>query len=133
MAGIGMTLFGVPGALLWAALIIIVAQVPIFGVSLVLLPAILYLFATGHPEAGIGLLVYSVVVVGMVDNVLSPILIGGKTKMHNLLVLLTILGGIRLFGPIGLIIGPTVLAGLMIVVDLYKSGVLEKGISKLRV
>lgn len=131
-ASIGMTIFGVPGAFIWGALIIVAAQVPLVGVGLVMIPAVGYLFITGHPQAGIGLAIWSVVIVGLVDNILSPFLIGGKTKMHNLLVLLSILGGIRLFGPIGLIVGPTVLAGVMIIVDLYRSGVLEKGISTLK-
>lgn len=125
-ATIGMTIFGVPGAVLWGGLAIIAAQVPMFGVSLIMIPAVAYLFITGDTGAGIGLLIWAVVVVGMVDNILSPLLIEGKTKMNGLLILISILGGLQLFGSIGLIIGPTILAAFMVIIDLYKSGILEQ-------
>ncbi|MDP2632059.1 MAG: AI-2E family transporter [Candidatus Uhrbacteria bacterium] len=124
-AALGMTIFGVPGALLWGALVVIAAQVPMFGVSLVMVPAIIYLYYTGHSGAAVGLLIWSVVIVGLVDNVLSPLLIQGRTKMHALLILISILGGLKMFGTIGLVIGPTILASIMVVLDLYKAGILE--------
>lgn len=125
-ATIGMAIFGVPGALLWGSLVIIAAQVPMLGVALIMLPAIVYLAVTGSIGAAIGLLVWSVIVVGLVDNLLSPKLIGSKTKMNELLILISILGGLQLFGAIGFILGPTILAGVMVIVELYKSGMLEK-------
>ena len=126
-ATIGMAIFGVPGFLLWGALAIIAAQIPLVGMGIIMVPAVGYLYISGHPGAAIGLAVWSVVIVGMVDNVISPFLIEGRTKMHALLILVSILGGLQLFGPIGFIIGPTILAALLVVVDLYKSGILEKG------
>ncbi|MFH1631589.1 MAG: AI-2E family transporter [bacterium] len=124
-AAIGMTIFGVPGALLWGALVIIAAQVPILGVGLVMIPAIVYLFVIGDTGSAIGLTIWSVIIVGLVDNFLSPLLIEGRTQMHALLILISILGGLQLFGSIGFIIGPTILAGVMVVLELYKSGILE--------
>ena len=126
IATIGMTIFGVPGALIWGALIIIAAQVPMLGVGVVMIPAILYLFLTGEIGSGVGLLIWSLTAVGLVDNLLQPILIQGKTRMHALLILVSILGGLQLFGPVGLILGPTVLAALMVILQLYKSGILEQ-------
>ncbi|MBT4857078.1 AI-2E family transporter [Candidatus Uhrbacteria bacterium] len=126
-ATIGLTIFGVPGALLWGSLVIIAAQVPMLGVALIMGPAVAYLFVTGHPQAAIGLLIWSVVVVGLVDNVLSPKLIGSKTKMNELMILVSILGGLQYFGAIGFILGPTILAAVMVVVELYKNGMLENG------
>lgn len=120
LAGIGMTIFGVPGALIWGALAIIAAQIPFVGVGLIMAPAIGFLFLTGSTTAGIGLLIWSVIVVGLVDNFLSPLLLEGKTNMHALLILVSILGGIQFFGSIGFIIGPTVLAAVMVIVELYK-------------
>lgn len=125
IATIGMTIFGVPGALIWGALIIIAAQVPMLGVGIVMIPAIAYLFLTGDTAQGVGLLIWSVTAVGLVDNLLQPLLIEGKTQMHALLILVSILGGLQLFGPVGLILGPTVLAALMVILQLYKSGILE--------
>ncbi len=126
LSAIGMTIFGVPGALIWAALVVVSANIPFVGTAGVLIPAVIYLLATGNVGAAIGLLIWAVVVVGLVDNLLKPYLVEGKTKMHPLLILLTILGGLQVFGPIGLIVGPTVLAVFLALVELYKAGVLEK-------
>lgn len=127
LAALGMTVFGVPGALLWGALCIIASQIPLFGVGLVMVPAAVYLFLTGHDLAALGVLIWSGVVVGLADNFLSPYILQGRTQMHPFLILISILGGLEAFGAIGFIIGPVVLAGLMVVLELYKSGILEKG------
>ncbi len=126
LAAIGMTIFGVPGALIWGAAVVIAAEVPLLGVGLVMIPVVLYLLVTGSTGAAIGLLIWSAVVVGLVDNLLAPILIKGKTNMHALLILISVLGGLELFGPVGFIIGPTVLAAVMVVMELYMSGILGK-------
>ncbi len=126
-AAIGMSIFGVPGALIWGAATIVAALVPVVGVALVLGPAVLYLFFTGSTGAGIGLLIWSVVVVGLADNVLGPYLIRGTTHMHSFLVLVAVLGGIQTFGYIGLIIGPTILAAFLALIELYQSGILTTG------
>lgn len=126
LAGIGMTIFGVPGALIWAALVIVAANVPFVGTSLVLLPVIAYLVIVGNATGAIGMAIWAAVLVGGVDNFLKPFLVEGKTRMHPLLILLSILGGLDVFGPIGLIVGPTVLAALLALVQMYKAGVLEK-------
>lgn len=126
LSAIGMTIFGVPGALLWAALVVIAANIPFVGTAGVLLPAVVYLVLSGHPNAALGLLIWAVVVVGLVDNLLKPFLVEGKTRMHPLLILLTILGGLQVFGPIGLIVGPTILAAFLSLIELYRAGVLER-------
>ncbi len=126
IAGIGMTIFGVPGALIWAALVIVASNIPFIGTASVMAPACVYLFLSGHEAAGIGLAIWSIVLVGLVDNFLRPIIVQGRTSMHPLLVLLTILGGLQVFGPIGIIVGPTILAAFLSLVQLYKAGVLER-------
>ncbi len=125
VAGIGLTIFGVPGALIWAAAAIIAAQVPMLGTAVVMLPAIIYLFVIGNVPQAVGLLIWSMVAVGLIDNILSPIIVGGRTRMNALMVLLSMLGGIQAFGPIGLVLGPTILATFLIVLELYKSGILD--------
>lgn len=125
MATIGLTIFGVPKSFLWGSLVLIAAQIPMVGVSLIMVPSAIYLFATGATGAGIGLLVWSLTAVGLVDNVLSPLLIGRKTKMPELLVMISILGGLQVFGPIGFILGPVIVAMLLVVRDLYKDGILR--------
>lgn len=126
MAAVGMAIFGIPGFLIWGALTIVASQVPILGVGMVMIPAIAYLAVAGTPFQAIGMLIWATVMVGLVDNLLGPYLIEGKTNMHALLILISILGALQLFGPIGLVIGPTVLAAFLVVIEMYKAGVLEK-------
>lgn len=123
-AGLGMTIFGVPGALIWGGVTILAALVPLVGTAVVLIPAVLYLFFTGSMGAALGLLIWSVVFVSMADNLIGPYLIGGSTHMHAFLVLLSVLGGLSAFGAVGGIAGPTILAGLLALIELYKSGIL---------
>ncbi len=127
IAGIGMTIFGVPGALIWAALTVVAGLIPILGTALVLIPAVLYLLFTGSTTAAIGLLIWSVVFVAMVDNLVGPSLIGGRAHLHSFLVLIAVLGGLAAFGAVGAIAGPTILAALLGLLELYKSGILTTG------
>lgn len=126
LAAIGLTLFGVPGALIWAACVVIAAQIPMLGTSVVMFPAVAYLFLSGNVSAGFGLLLWSMLAVGLVDNLLQPFIVGGRTRMHALLILLSMLGGLEYFGPIGFILGPTVLAAFLVVLEMYKGGFLER-------
>ncbi len=126
VAGIGLAIFGVPGPLIWAGLVVIAAQVPMLGTSMIMLPAVGYLFISGHAPQAIALLIWSMCAVGLVDNFLQPIIVGSRTRMHALLILLSMLGGLNAFGPIGFILGPTVLAAFLVLLELYKSGILEK-------
>lgn len=125
MATIGLTIFGVPKSFLWGSLVLIAAQVPMVGVSLIMVPAVIYLLAIGSTGAAIGLLIWSMTAVGLVDNILSPLLVGRRTQMPELLVMISILGGLQIFGPIGFILGPVVLAMLLVLRDLYKDGILR--------
>ena len=129
-AGIGLTIFGVPGSLIWGAVTILAALVPLVGSALVMIPAVLYLFFTGSTAAALGLLIWSVVFVGMIDNLLGPYLIKGTTNMHTFLVLLAVLGGIQTFGYVGIIAGPTILASFLALLEIYKSGILSEETKK---
>ncbi len=121
LAGVGMTIFGVPGALIWGAVTMVAALIPFVGTAIVLIPAIAYLFFIGAQGAGIGLLIWSVVFVGLADNVIGPLLIKGTTNMHVFLILLSVLGGLQTYGAIGAIIGPTILAAFLTLIELYQS------------
>lgn len=84
------------------------------------MPAVIYLLATGQVVAGLGLMIWCGAVVGTMDNVLRPILVGRDTKMPDLLILISTLGGIALFGVTGLILGPMLAAMLMTVLAIYR-------------
>jgi predicted PurR-regulated permease PerM len=106
LTAIGFTLFGVPNSVLWGVVAALAALIPGFGTALVIAPAVLYLFITGATVPAIGLLVWGLVAVGLVDNVLGPKLIGKGMLLHPLIVLLSVLGGLAFFGAAGLFIGP---------------------------
>jgi len=127
LTGVGLSIFGVPNPALWGLLAMFAALIPGIGTSLVLIPAIIYLFATGTVGSGVGLLIWSVVAVGLIDNFLGPRLISKSIKVHSLLILLSILGGVGLFGPIGFFAGPLVLSLLFALLDIYKSLILHGG------
>jgi predicted PurR-regulated permease PerM len=121
IATIGFFIFGVPNALLWGAFTVFAALVPTIGTSLSLIPAVLYLFIIGHTGMGIGLLIWAVLAVGMIDNIVGPKLVGSTTDLHPLLVLFSILGGISFFGFIGFLLGPIIMAIFVAMVDIYRT------------
>jgi predicted PurR-regulated permease PerM len=127
VAGIGLMIFKVPGSLIWGALAGIAGLVPLLGTSIVLIPAILYLFFTGSTMSAIGLLIWSLIFVSTIDNVIGPFLIGGRAHLNSFLVLISVLGGLAAFGSVGAIAGPTILAALLGLIELYKSGILTTG------
>jgi predicted PurR-regulated permease PerM len=108
LAGLGFWVVGLDGAAFWGTLMVVLSIVPGIGTALVWVPAVLYLFVTGQVLAGTLLGVWCAAVVGTIDNVLRPTLVGRDAKMPDLLILVGTLGGLYLFGPIGFIVGPIV-------------------------
>lgn len=96
------------------------ALIPSIGTSIVLVPAIIFLFATGMPIHAFGLLIWSAIIVGTIDNVLNPILVGRGVNIHPFFILLSVLGGITFFGPIGFMLGPMILSFLFTLLDIYR-------------
>jgi predicted PurR-regulated permease PerM len=94
--------------------------VPSVGTGLVAIPAILYLFAIGHAGAAIGLAIWSALLVGTIDNLLNPIVVGKNINVPPLLILFSVLGGISLLGPVGILIGPLTVSLLYALVSLYR-------------
>lgn len=121
LAGAAFALAGIGGAVFWAAIMALLSILPGIGSALVWVPAVFYLVMIGRYEAAIGLAVWCALVVGTADNFLRPMLIGQDTEMPDLMVLLTTLGGLFLFGAAGLIIGPIVGALFITVWELWGS------------
>jgi predicted PurR-regulated permease PerM len=120
LTGTGLMIFNVPNPALWGSVAAVAALIPGIGTSLVLLPAIVYLFLTGPIGSAIGLFVWGVIIVGLVDNVLGPKLIGQKVAVHPFLILLAVIGGLGFFGPIGFLFGPLVLSLLFALIEIYR-------------
>ena len=119
MAGMAFWVAGVPGWAFWMTVTIVVAIIPAVGGAIVWIPMALYLVATGHAGAALGVALWCGLAVGTVDNFLRPRLVGRDTRMSDLLILLSTLGGIILFGPVGFVVGPIVAALFVTVWHLY--------------
>ncbi len=110
---------GIQGAMLWGVLMGFLSLLPAVGASLIWGPVALYFLATGALWQGLGLAAFGVLVIGLVDNVLRPILVGKDTKMPDYVVLISTLGGMSLFGLNGFVIGPLIAALFMSAWDLF--------------
>jgi len=108
LGGVIFAILGIPGALLWGAVMILLSLIPVVGAALIWGPVAIYLFAAGEWVQGSVLIGFGVGVIGLVDNVLRPILVGRDTKLPDYIVLLSTLGGIGLFGLSGFVIGPLI-------------------------
>lgn len=119
LCGIGFWIFGIPNPALWGMVAAISALVPGFGTSITLIPAILFLFFTSSLASALGLLIWGALLVGTIDNFLSPKLIERGVHIHPLFILFSVIGGIAFFGPGGFILGPLVLSLLFTLFDIY--------------
>lgn len=119
LAGGAFAVFGIHGATFWGTVMAVLSIIPGVGTALVWVPAVVYLIAIGRIGAAIGLFIWCAAVVGSVDNVLRPWLVGKDTKMPDLLILLGTLGGLVLFGAAGIVIGPIIAALFVTIWDIY--------------
>jgi len=119
LGGLGFAVVGINAAVFWGAVMAVLSILPAVGATLIWLPAVVYLLMSGQTVAGIGLLVWSAGVVGTVDNFLRPVLVGRDTKMPDLLILLSTLGGLTLFGAAGFVLGPILAALFLAVLAIY--------------
>ncbi|MEK9151976.1 MAG: AI-2E family transporter [Patescibacteria group bacterium] len=120
LAAVLFLIFGVPAPFFWGAMTTLAAFLPFVGSSLVTVPVVLYLLAIGRIGAAIGVGLIAIGLIGTIDNLIGPKFIQGKTHIHPLLVLLSILGGISFYGFSGFILGPLTLAVTMALLDIYK-------------
>jgi predicted PurR-regulated permease PerM len=126
VAGVGFWIFGVPKPVLWGAVAAFGGLLPGIGTTVIMAPAVAFLYFTGNTVAAIGLLIWAILAIIIVDNIISPLLMGRGNALHPLLVLLSILGGISLFGMIGIIIGPVVVSIFLVLLELQKRVVFEE-------
>jgi predicted PurR-regulated permease PerM len=110
IGGLVFALLGIPAALLWGVAMTLLALLPVGGSAIVWFPAVIILFAQGYPIKATILLVVGALIIGLVDNLLRPLLVGRDTEMPDYLVLISTLGGITYFGLSGFVIGPTIAA-----------------------
>ena len=121
----GFWALGLPSPLLWAIMVVFAALLPIVGSPLIWVPAAIYLWVKASAAKGIGLALYGVLVISLVDNVLKPLILKGAAQIHTMLGFLSILGGVYAFGAKGLIVGPVVLSLILSAYRIYRYDVLR--------
>jgi predicted PurR-regulated permease PerM len=110
LGGLAFWILGVPSPLLWAVLMTFVCMIPVLGSFLVWLPLSIYLFVNGHWTKATFLVLWGALVISTIDNFLRPKWMKNQTRLHELLVFFSVLGGISIFGLLGIVLGPVVLA-----------------------
>lgn len=113
LGGFAFWFLGVQGALVWGVLMAFLSLLPAIGAALIWLPVALYLLAIGSILKGVGLIAFCVVVIGLVDNLLRPQLVGKETQMPDYIVLMSTIGGMAIFGINGFVLGPVIAALFM--------------------
>jgi predicted PurR-regulated permease PerM len=121
LTAFGFWLFGMPTPVLWGAVAAVGSLIPGVGTLSVFVPTLLYLTLQGSYGTALGLAIWGTLAVGTIDNFLGPYLMSRGASLHPLLVLLTVLGGIAIFGPTGFILGPVTLILVAVLLELHKA------------
>ncbi|WP_169678899.1 AI-2E family transporter [Marinigracilibium pacificum] len=119
LGGIGMAFAGIPNVIFWSVVMILFSIIPALGTAIVWIPAVIYLFIVGDTTAAIVLAIYCAVVVGNIDNLIRPKLVGKDAGLPDLMILFGTLGGLALFGIAGIIIGPLIAALFLALWEIY--------------
>lgn len=110
LGGIMFYILGLPAALFWTVIMAVLSMLPVVGAFVVWIPAALFLLLTGHWIQALILTIYGVGVINTADNILYPVLIGPRMRMHPLVLFITLIGGVLAFGAAGIILGPAIAA-----------------------
>jgi predicted PurR-regulated permease PerM len=125
IASIGFLIFGLPQPLMWGLLAAMGALMPGIGTAIATVPATIYLFATGQTSMAIGMVLYALFVIGIIDNFVGPYLMGRRNNMHPFIILIAVLGGINLFGPVGFIVGPVIVTLFFVLLEIYNKYIIQ--------
>ncbi len=120
LGGLAFWVLGLPSPIFWGSLMTFLSILPVIGAPIVYIPAAIILIFQQHYTKGIFLLLWGSIVVSQIDNFLRPILISGKTKLHTLILFFSILGGIYIFGFLGIIMGPVIAALFLTMIKIYR-------------
>jgi predicted PurR-regulated permease PerM len=120
LTGMGLLVVGVPNFLILTVIAILASIIPVLGAWLVWVPASIYLLASGNVASGIILFLYGAIVISWIDNIIRPYIVSRKTKISSAIVLVGMVGGLIVFGILGLVIGPLILAYLLLLLDAYR-------------
>jgi len=117
---------GISSPIFWGTMMALLSFLPVVGTPLVWVPAAIYLFIKVSYIKAIILIAISVFLIVLIDTFLKPMIVSGKTQMHPLLLIFSILGGIKIMGFIGIIAGPIILSFSLTMLEIYKAGYLKR-------
>ncbi len=120
VAGLGFFIFKVPNAMLLSALAILAGVFPIIGTTIVWVPVAIYLLVAGNTFAAIGVIIFGIIS-SIIENFFKPLFISRRVKMNSSIILIGMIGGLFMFGILGIILGPLILAYLFIVLEIYRN------------
>jgi predicted PurR-regulated permease PerM len=132
MGGLAFLICGIPGVLFWTILMAIASVIPLVGAQIILFPAAVILILMGELWYGIGLFLWSWIAIANIDNFLRPILIGKQTQLHEVIVFLSTVGGIAMFGFFGFLLGPVIAALLKVSFQIYAEAFPKKNAETLK-
>ena len=116
---LGLIIFDVSSPILWGSIMVLTATIPLLGTWIIWLPASLFKIFSGEYFNGFGLLFYGILIVATIDNFIKPKLISERSKIHPVLIILGVFGGLKVFGIIGIMLGPIILGILSLVYNFY--------------
>lgn len=126
LVAIGFAFVGIDRVILWGSVTAVVAIIPGIGTGLITFPAVFWLLYTGQIIPAVALAIWAAFVVGMVDNIVGPYLMSRGNKMHPFIILISVLGGISLFGPIGFIVGPVIVTLFLVLLEIYNQYLVQE-------
>jgi predicted PurR-regulated permease PerM len=120
-AGIALFILGIPNAMVLTLLAIFFSIIPLLGPWLVWVPVDIYLFTVGRTTAAFSLLIYGLIAISWIDNIIRPLIVSRRTKINSAVVLVSMIGGLLVFGVLGLILGPLIISYLILLIETFRN------------
>jgi predicted PurR-regulated permease PerM len=133
LGGLMFWILGLPSPLLWGTVMTVLAVLPVLGAAIVWIPAALFLLVEGSPEKALILVAWGCIAIGLIDNLLYPLVVKNRLRMHTVPVFIAVIGGLVTFGAAGIVLGPVVLAITVVLADVWRqrmaqSSAVENGV-----
>jgi predicted PurR-regulated permease PerM len=120
LGGLAFAALGLPSPVVWGVVMFFLSMIPMVGSSVIWIPTAIYLGMSGHWGKALALALWGALVIGTVDNFLRPKLVGERARLHELLIFFSVLGGLQIWGPLGLVLGPVIIAVTLALFDIFK-------------
>jgi predicted PurR-regulated permease PerM len=120
LGGLAFAALGLPSPVVWGVVMFFLSMIPMVGSAVIWAPTAIYLAMSGHWGKALALALWGALVIGTVDNFLRPKLVGERARLHELLIFFSVLGGLQIWGPLGLVLGPVMIAITLALFDIIR-------------